>query len=215
MFAGQYGLLCFITAQRSFIWVRSAFELLTVIFVGWLWWAAVVDHCHWQSGAPCHIWQQSDMVIQSWGYEWLGVVSLNQADSVNPPVGRLSAGVSPCWWLTGHLSTSTESGLTKLPSWSFYIPESYIFILMMRKRGKMEEGSATCQFSFLLFCCSKLATHYFVLNCLYLDHNQTHVHLLKWTKLQRVLTSLYHTLTANNLFFLFHTSIPPGCFQLH
>lgn len=108
----------------------SPFSVWTpaVMFVGWLWWMVVVDHCHCQSGAPCHIWQQSDMVIQSWGYEWLGVGSPGQTWLHQFFCFRCrSQQQSPCWWLTGHLSRSTILGLTKSPSYCLYVFKSNIF----------------------------------------------------------------------------------------
>lgn len=59
------------------------FWTLTLMRVGWIWWMVVVDHCHCRSGESCRMWQQSDMVIQSWGYEWLGVGFVDQMDSIN------------------------------------------------------------------------------------------------------------------------------------
>ena len=55
---------------------------------GWGQHTVVVDHCHWENGEPCHIWQQSDMVIQSRGYERLGVGSPHHTDSINSSVNH-------------------------------------------------------------------------------------------------------------------------------
>lgn len=69
--------------RRPFYESVFGFWTLTLMRVGWIWWMVVVDHCHCRSGESCCIWQQSDMVIHSWGYEWLGVGSVDQMDSIN------------------------------------------------------------------------------------------------------------------------------------
>lgn len=184
-----------------------------LMFVGWLWWSLVVDHCHCSSGAPCHIWQQSDMVIQSWGYEWLGVGSPVQTDSINSPVFCAGVGSRAPAGGWQDISAGAPSWASVNPPHAVFMYFKVTFLLIKSKRRKMEQSYSTCQFRFLL------QHHYpeVVITPLYskFPHFRpppTHVHLLKWTKLQRVLTAPYHTLTAHNLFFLFHTSVPPGCF---
>lgn len=189
------------------------------MFVGWWWWSVVVDHCHCQNGAPCHIWQQSDMVIQSWGYEWLGVGSPDQTDSINSSVfcAGVGGGAPAGGWQ--DISAGAQTWASLNPPHAVFMYLKVTFLLIKSKRGKMEESytlhvnSDSCCIHAASLPQTVYPPLYFKFP--YLHPNQTHVHLLKWTKLQRVLTALYHTLTANNLFFLFHTSIPLGCFQLH
>lgn len=151
MFAGQYGLLYLV--QKSFILIPFSVWTLTALFVGWLWWTVVVDHCHCQSGAPCHIWQQSDMVIQSWGYEWLGVGSLDQSDFINSSVSHFCAGVSgraPAGgWQDISAGAQTWASLNSPHAGFMYLKVT--FSLVKRKRRKAEESymSSRCPAVFL------------------------------------------------------------------
>lgn len=148
--------------QKSFIWVSSVFELLTVMFARWLRWTVVVDHCLCRSGAPCHIWQQSDMVIESWGYEWLGVGSLEQTNSIN---SSFRAAVS-CKAPAGSWQDISARAQTRASANSPHAVFMYFkvtFSLIRLKRRKMEETQATFQ-SKLLKCC---------LRCRYLQLSTT------------------------------------------
>lgn len=149
MFAGQRGAFCINMAQKSFIWVRSVFEL-RLMFVGRLWWSVVVDHCHCWSGAPCHIWQQSDMVIQSWGYEWLGVGSLVQTDSINSPVFCAGVGSRAPAGGWQDISAGAQSWASINPPHAVFMYFKATFLLIKSKRRKTEQSYSTCQFRFLL-----------------------------------------------------------------
>lgn len=142
---------------------------LAVMFVGRLRWSVVVDHCHCQNGAPCHIWQQSDMVIQSWGYEWLGAGSPDQTDSINSSVfcAGVGGGAPAGGWQ--DISAGAQTWASLNPPHAVFMYLKVTFLLIKSKRRKMEESytlhvnSDSCCIPAALLP-PKLAIHHFILN---------------------------------------------------